>query len=89
MSLLTDIRLPAVQLAAVSKGYPSSAGRVPVLREVSLGFPQQVLTAVMGPSGSGKTTLLNCAAGLERPDRGLMQVRVTGSVTRPGGPVWS
>ncbi|WP_228973350.1 ABC transporter ATP-binding protein [Streptomyces sp. DH12] len=70
MSLLTDIQLPAVQLAAVSKGYASAAGRVPVLREVSLGFPQRALTAVMGPSGSGKTTLLNCAAGLDKPDSG-------------------
>src|SRR5690606_17877759 len=37
MSLLTDIQLPAVQLAAVSASYPGPAGRVPVLREVSLG----------------------------------------------------
>ncbi|MFF8016610.1 ATP-binding cassette domain-containing protein [Streptomyces sp. NPDC007929] len=70
MSLLTDIQLPAVQLAAVSKSYPGAAGSVPVLREVSLGFSQRALTAVMGPSGSGKTTLLNCAAGLDRPDSG-------------------
>ncbi|MFG2634706.1 ABC transporter ATP-binding protein [Streptomyces sp. NPDC048362] len=70
MSLLTDIQLPAVQLAAVSKNYPGAGGRVPVLREVSLGIPQRALTAVMGPSGSGKTTLLNCAAGLDRPDSG-------------------
>lgn len=70
MSLLTDIQLPAVQLAAVSKSYAGAAGRVPVLREVSLGFPQRALTAVMGPSGSGKTTLLNCAAGLDKPDTG-------------------
>ncbi|MFD5363161.1 ABC transporter ATP-binding protein [Streptomyces tendae] len=70
MSLLTDIQLPAVQLSAVSKGYSGPAGRVPVLREVSLGIPQRALTAVMGPSGSGKTTLLNCAAGLDKPDSG-------------------
>ncbi|GAA1418197.1 ABC transporter ATP-binding protein [Streptomyces thermospinosisporus] len=70
MSLLTDVQLPAVQLAGVSKSYRGAAGPVPVLCEVSLGFPQRALTAVMGPSGSGKTTLLNCAAGLDKPDRG-------------------
>ncbi|MFF2076042.1 ABC transporter ATP-binding protein [Kitasatospora sp. NPDC058162] len=70
MSLLTDIQLPAVNLVGVTKSYPSAAGPVPVLREVSLGFPQRALTAVMGPSGSGKTTLLNCAAGLDRPEGG-------------------
>ncbi|MGW1431698.1 ABC transporter ATP-binding protein [Streptomyces sp. NPDC002431] len=70
MPLLTDIQLPAIQLSAVSKSYPSAAGPVPVLREVSVGFPQRALTAVMGPSGSGKTTLLNCAAGLDKPDTG-------------------
>lgn len=64
MPRLTDIQLPAIQLAAISKSYPSSAGPIPVLREVSLSFPQRALTAVMGPSGSGKTTLLNCAARL-------------------------
>ncbi|MFC9753545.1 ABC transporter ATP-binding protein [Streptomyces sp. NPDC056921] len=70
MPLLTDIQLPAIQLACVSKSYPGATGPVPVLREVSLGIPQRALTAVMGPSGSGKTTLLNCAAGLDRPDTG-------------------
>ncbi|WP_236242286.1 ABC transporter ATP-binding protein [Streptomyces sp. CC228A] len=70
MALLTDTQLLAVQLAAVSKSHPGAGGRVPVLREVSLGFPQRAMTAVMGPSGSGKTTLLNCAAGLDKPDSG-------------------
>ncbi|MEU5792407.1 ABC transporter ATP-binding protein [Streptomyces sp. SUK 48] len=70
MSLLTDVQLPAVQLAAVSKSYAGAASPVPVLREVSLGFSQRAMTAVMGPSGSGKTTLLNCAAGLDKPDSG-------------------
>ncbi|MET9324585.1 ABC transporter ATP-binding protein [Streptomyces sp. NPDC003038] len=70
MSLLTDIQLPAVHLASVSKSYPSAAGPVPVLHAVSVGFPTRALTAVMGPSGSGKTTLLHCAAGLDRPDSG-------------------
>jgi putative ABC transport system ATP-binding protein len=31
----------------------------------------------MGPSGSGKITLLQCAAGLDRPDGGTLQIGAT------------
>jgi putative ABC transport system ATP-binding protein len=67
MSLASDIHLPALNLVHVSMGYRGAAGVVPVLHEVTVGFPERAMTAVMGPSGSGKTTLLHCAAGLERP----------------------
>ncbi|MGW1198627.1 ABC transporter ATP-binding protein [Streptomyces sp. NPDC002536] len=70
MAIFTEIRIPATQLVAVSKTYASASGPVPVLRDVTLGFPQGAMTAVMGPSGSGKTTLLHCAAGLDRPTSG-------------------
>ncbi|ORT57468.1 ABC transporter ATP-binding protein [Streptomyces sp. CB03238] len=77
MSLLTDIHLPAVQLASVTKSYPGTPGRDPVLNDVTLGFPERAMTAVMGPSGSGKTTLLHCAAGLDRPDSGQVYLGAT------------
>ncbi|HEY8982700.1 MAG TPA: ABC transporter ATP-binding protein [Streptomyces sp.] len=77
MSLAADVRLPAVQLVNVSLAYRGGAGEVPVLHDVSVGFPERCLTAVMGPSGSGKTTLLHCAAGLERPDRGKVFLGTT------------
>lgn len=32
------------------------------------------ITALVGPSGSGKTTLIRCLAGLERPERGRLQL---------------
>ncbi|QSB05236.1 ABC transporter ATP-binding protein [Natronoglycomyces albus] len=59
----------AVWLESVSKSYP---GKPPVqaLREVSQAFRVGTFTAIMGPSGSGKSTLLQCAAGLDRPQRG-------------------
>ncbi|MER5963780.1 ABC transporter ATP-binding protein [Streptomyces sp. NPDC002057] len=41
---------------------------------VDLDFRAGTFTAVMGPSGSGKSTLLQCAAGLDRPTSGQVEV---------------
>ncbi|RKN40392.1 ABC transporter ATP-binding protein [Streptomyces hoynatensis] len=59
-------------------GKPGEAGdresTVTALHDVTLSLPTGSFTAVMGPSGSGKSTLLQCAAGLERPDSGIVVV---------------
>ncbi|MEU6927622.1 ABC transporter ATP-binding protein [Streptomyces sp. NPDC046374] len=47
---------------------------VRALDGVDLDFPTGSFTAVMGPSGSGKSTLLQCAAGLDRPTAGTVEV---------------
>ena len=60
----------AVALQSVSKTYAGTQQDVPVLRDITVGFQQGALTAIMGPSGSGKTTLLHAAAGLDRPSSG-------------------
>lgn len=54
----------------VSFTYPSSAGPIPVLHEVSLTLDAGEWIAVMGPSGSGKSTVLMCAAGLLQAQSG-------------------
>ena len=64
----------AVALRAVTKVYRSRGGAVAALHEVTLAFAAGSFTAVMGPSGSGKSTLLQCAAGLDRPTWGEIQV---------------
>ncbi|AJE84237.1 MULTISPECIES: ABC transporter ATP-binding protein [Streptomyces] len=70
----------ALRLVKVSKRYGSGAGGGPqdnsvtALDEVTLSLPAGSFTAIMGPSGSGKSTLLQCAAGLDRPDSGLVMV---------------
>lgn len=41
---------------------------------VNLTLPARGVTALFGPSGSGKTSLLRCIAGLQRAQRGHLQV---------------
>jgi putative ABC transport system ATP-binding protein len=60
----------AVRLDSVRKTY----GPVTALAGVTIGFGAGSFTAIMGPSGSGKSTLLQCAAGLERPDSGMVHI---------------
>ncbi|MEU4658191.1 ABC transporter ATP-binding protein [Streptomyces sp. NPDC023723] len=64
----------ALRLVKVSKTYGTGDGAVTALDGVTLGLGPGTFTAVMGPSGSGKSTLLRCAAGLERPDAGIVRV---------------
>ncbi|MFC8273567.1 ABC transporter ATP-binding protein [Streptomyces sp. NPDC057271] len=50
---------------------------VRALDGVDLDFRTGTFTAVMGPSGSGKSTLLRCAAGLDRPTGGTVELAGT------------
>ena len=43
---------------------------VPVLRDVSVAFPDRGITAVIGPSGTGKSTLIRCINRLVEPTAG-------------------
>lgn len=48
----------------------SEAGRVDILRGISLDVADGEAVGLVGPSGSGKSTLLMVIAGLERPSSG-------------------
>ena len=58
----------------VVKSLWKSYGGETVLQDVSFEAPPGAVTCVMAPSGSGKTTLLRILLGLERPDRGVVQL---------------
>ncbi|MGA5063254.1 ABC transporter ATP-binding protein [Streptomyces exfoliatus] len=61
---------PAVRLRGLTRHHRD----VRALDGVDLDFHAGTFTAVMGPSGSGKSTLLQCAAGLDRPTAGRVEV---------------
>ncbi|WP_405513897.1 ABC transporter ATP-binding protein [Streptomyces canus] len=64
----------ALRLVKVTRTYGTDDSAVTALDGVTLSLGRGTFTAVMGPSGSGKSTLLQCAAGLDRPDSGIVQV---------------
>ncbi|WP_217145768.1 ABC transporter ATP-binding protein [Streptomyces sp. AC627_RSS907] len=64
----------AVRLTQVTKAYGRGPSAVVALDQVSTGVTAGTFTAVMGPSGSGKSTFLHCAAGLDQPTSGVVQL---------------
>ena len=69
-------RATYIELADVSKVYPSKAGPVEACGEIDLAVGESEFVAIVGPSGCGKTTILKMVAGL--------QPRSSGSITVGG-----
>jgi putative ABC transport system ATP-binding protein len=65
---------PVVRLRDVTKSYGEGAGKTQVLRGVSFDIDKGELIALVGQSGSGKSTLLNIIGGLDKPDKGEVEV---------------
>ena len=59
-----------LKVERLTKTYPTAAGALTVLKEVSFELSAGASLAIVGPSGSGKTTLLGLCAGLDRPSTG-------------------
>ena len=61
---------PIIDVRGVSKTYPSAAGPIAALTDVTLSIERGEFVAVVGQSGSGKSTLLALLAGIDRPSIG-------------------
>lgn len=58
----------------LTKTYPTGAGTLTVLRDVSFALRAGDSCAIVGPSGSGKTTLLGLCAGLDVATSGSVKL---------------
>lgn len=65
---------PAMRLENVHLSLGNGASRVHILKGLTLDIAAGEAVGLVGPSGSGKSTLLMVAAGLERPDSGMVRI---------------
>lgn len=65
---------PAIALKDVHLTLGDGAGRVHILKGITLDIAAGQSVGLVGPSGSGKSTLLMVMAGLERSDSGSVEV---------------
>jgi len=65
---------PFIAIEQVYKTFPSDAGPVPVIDNVSLTIGEGEFVVFLGPSGCGKTTLMRMVGGLDHPTHGLIRL---------------
>jgi len=64
-----------LEVRGLTKSYPSAAGTLTVLKDITFSLAAGSTCAILGPSGSGKTTLLGLCAGLDQPTSGEVYLR--------------
>ena len=65
---------PGAGVAVRLQGLGRRFGATAVVADLNLSIPPGQFLALLGPSGCGKTTLLRLIAGLDTPDRGVIQL---------------
>ncbi|MDQ6797434.1 MAG: ATP-binding cassette domain-containing protein, partial [Actinomycetota bacterium] len=69
---------PALRLCGISKSFGSRKGYRLVVDDLFLQVPEGGAVALVGESGCGKTTTLRMAVGLDKPDRGSVELGAGG-----------
>ena len=64
---------PMLVAEGLSKSYPTAAGTLTVLSDVSLTVRAGEIVAIVGESGTGKSTLLHLLGALDRPTAGTVR----------------
>ena len=63
-----------IKLTGLTKRYPGRSVTANAVDGIDLDIPDGKLVTLLGPSGCGKTTTLRLIAGLERADRGVIEI---------------
>ncbi len=67
---MSDPSAPILKVEQIYKSYVSSAGEIPILKNINFEVGRGEFVSIVGPSGSGKSTLLNILGTLDRPTEG-------------------
>ena len=67
---MSDSTSPIMKVEQIYKSYESSAGEIPILKDINFQVNKGEFVSIVGPSGSGKSTLLNILGTLDRPTTG-------------------
>ena len=63
-----------VKITNLHKSFKNGGEVTRVLYDFNLSAEEGEMIMIMGPSGSGKTTLLNMIGGIDKPDKGIVEV---------------
>ena len=59
----------------ISKSFEKGKNNtIQVIKDVSLGINKNEITVIVGASGAGKSTLLHILSGLDKPDKGAVEI---------------
>src|SRR6266700_1034262 len=72
-------RRPTLALSLAINDLDAGYGAVKALRGVSLNVEAGETVALLGTNGNGKSTLMKCIAGLVRPRRGGISLKIDGN----------
>lgn len=65
-----------MQINVVDASYSYPDAKESIIKDISFSVPSKSLTAIIGASGSGKTTLAQLLAGLIKPQKGLIKIKL-------------
>jgi len=63
-----------LKITGLEKTYSSGNKQLTVLHDISFDVEKGQTFSIVGPSGSGKTTLLGLCAGLDAPNKGIVEL---------------